>query len=48
MQESALAADVYELTEQKKLENTLARLACRKIPKILLRVLHGLKCLCIY
>jgi len=43
MQESALAADVYDLTEQKKLENTLTRLACRKIPEILLSILHSVK-----
>lgn len=48
IEESALAADVYKLTEQKKLKNTLKRLACRKIPNILLNVFHGLKCFCIY
>lgn len=39
MQESAVVADVYELTEKKKLKNTLAILTCRRLDEVY-AVLH--------
>lgn len=47
MQESALVADVYELTEKKKLENTLTILACRRLSEVLFSTLHSIKYFCI-
>lgn len=47
MQESALVADVYELTEKKKPENKLAILTCRRLYEVLFSTSHGIKCFCI-
>lgn len=43
MQEFASVADVYELTEKKKLDNTLTILTCRQLHEVLFSTLHGIK-----